>query len=136
MPTYIQTNELTGTVKPDKAGTLIRDEQFGIDATLSGYIIQDVQITTSRTVDTTQDQKGAVCSELDYDCRWDMTMTVIGGDGTEDPDTLPGIATGDTAFTWGGKKWKVQGVQYTGNFASKKMYQITAYRFRNFPQQG
>ena len=64
-----------------------------------------------------------------------MTMTVIGGDGTEDPDTLPGIATGDTTFTWGGKKWKVQGVQYTGNFASKKMYQITAYRFRNFPAQ-
>ena len=53
MPTYIQTNELTGNVKPDTAGTLIRDAQFGIDATLSGYIIQDVQITTSRTVDTT-----------------------------------------------------------------------------------
>ena len=136
MATFIQTNELSGSVKPDTAGTLIRDEQFGIDATLSGYIIQDVQITTSRTVDTTQDQKGAVVSELDYDERWDGTMTVVGGDGTEDPDTLPGIATGDTTFTWAGKKWKVQSVQYTGNFQSKKMYQITFYRFRNFPLQG
>ena len=134
MPTYIQTNELTGTVNPATAGTLIRDEQFGIDATLSGYIIQDVQINTSRTVDTTQDQKGAVVSELDYDCRWDGTMTVIGG-SVEDPDELDGIATGDTAFTWAGKKWKIQSVQYTGNFASKKMYQITFYRFRNFPAQ-
>ena len=62
MATFIQTNELTGTVKPDKAGTLIRDEQFGIDATLSGYIIQDVQINCNRITDTTQDQKGAVCS--------------------------------------------------------------------------
>ena len=135
MSTFIQTNELSGSVKPDTAGTLIRDQQFGLDATLSGYIIQDVQITTSRTVDTTQDQKGAVVSELDYDERWDGTMTVVGGDGTEDPDTLPGIATGDTTFTWAGKKWKVQSVQYTGNFQSKKMYQITFYRFRNFPAQ-
>ena len=62
MATFIQTNELTGTVKPATAGTLIRDEQFGIDATLSGYIIQDVQITCNRITDTTQDQKGAVCS--------------------------------------------------------------------------
>ena len=53
MATFIQTNELTGTVKPDKAGTLIRDEQFGIDATLSGYIIQDVQINCNRITDTT-----------------------------------------------------------------------------------
>ena len=83
----------------------------------------------------TQDQKGAVVSELDYDCRWDMTMTVIGGDGTEDPAELPNIATGDTTFTWDGKKWKIQSVQYTGNYQSKKMYQINAYRFRNFPQQ-
>lgn len=134
MATFIQTDELTGTTFPEKAGTLISKDQWGIDATLSGYIIQDVTINTSRMTDPTQDQKGAVVSELDYDCRWDGTMTVIGG-STEDPDELPGIATGDTTFTWAGKKWKVQGVQYTGNFQSKKMYQITFYRFRNFPQQ-
>lgn len=135
MATFIQTDELTGTTIPSTAGTLIRKDQWGIDATLSGYIIQDVTINTSRMTDPTQDQKGAVVSELDYDCRWDMTMTVIGGDGTEDPDTLPGIATGDTTFTWAGAKWKVQGVQYTGNFQSKKQYQITAYRYKNFPAQ-
>lgn len=55
MATYIQTNELTGTLKPANAGTLIRDAQWGIDATLSGYIIQDVTINTSRTTDPTQD---------------------------------------------------------------------------------
>lgn len=133
--TFIQTDELTGSVIPTGAGTLIRKDQWGIDATLENYIIQDVQITTSRMTDQTMDQKGAVVSELDYDCRWDMTMTVIGGDGTEDPDALPNIATGDTTFTWDQKKWKVQSVQYTGNYQSKKMYQITAYRFRNFPAQ-
>ena len=134
MSTFIQTDSFTATT-PTDAGTLIRDSQWGIDATLSGYIIQDVTINTSRMTDPTQDQKGAVVSELDYDCRWDMTMTVIGGDGTEDPDTLPGIATGDTTFTWNGAKWKVQGVQYTGNFQSKKVYQITAYRYKNFQAQ-
>ena len=134
MATYIQTDELTGTTIPSTAGTLIRKEQWGIDATLDGYIIQDVNITTSRMTDPTQDQKGAVVSELDYDCRWDGTMTVIGG-STEDPDELPGIATGDTTFTWDGKKWKIQSVQYTGNFQSKKVYQITFYRYKNFPAQ-
>lgn len=39
MATYIQTNDLTGTTVPTTAGTLIRDAQWGIDATLSGYII-------------------------------------------------------------------------------------------------
>ena len=134
MANFIQTDELTGTTLPEKAGTLISKDQWGIDATLSGYIIQDVTINTSRMTDPTQDQKGAVVSELDYDERSDMTMTVVGG-STEDPDELPGIATGDTTFTWNGKKWKVQGVQYTGNFQSKKQYQITAYRYKNFPAQ-
>ena len=120
MATFIQTDSFT-TTTPTDAGTLIRDAQWGIDATLSGYIIQDVTINTSRMTDPTQDQKGAVVSELDYDERWDGTMTVIGG-STEDPDELPNIATGDTTFTWAGKKWKIQGVQYTGNFQSKKQY--------------
>ena len=133
MSTFIQTDSFT-TTTPTDAGTLIRDAQWGIDATLSGYIIQDVTINTSRMTDPTQDQKGAVVSELDYDERWDGTMTVIGG-STEDPDELPNIATGDTTFTWAGKKWKIQGVQYTGNFQSKKQYQITFYRYKNFPAQ-
>ena len=134
MATFIQTNELTGTAKPATAGTLIRDEQFGIDATLSGYISQDVQINCNRITDTTQDQKGAVCSQLDYDEQHQGTMTVIGG-SDEDPAGLEGLEVGSTDFSWAGHKWKITGVQYTGNFQSKKQYQISFERYRNWPSQ-
>lgn len=43
------------------------------------------------------DQKGALVSQLDYDERFEGTMTVIGGDGSED-GTIPGIETGMIDF--------------------------------------
>ena len=39
MATFIETNELSGGVIPQTAGEIIRKEQYGIDAILSGYII-------------------------------------------------------------------------------------------------
>lgn len=133
MATFIQSEpSVNGTTKPADAGTLIRTSQWGIDATLSGFIIQDVQITEERITDTTQDQKGAVVSQLDYDQHWTMEMTVIGGDGSED-GSVGNVQAGDTAFTWAGHKWKITNVQYTGNYADKKRYRISAERWTNFP---
>lgn len=135
MATFIQSEpSVNGTTKPADAGTLIRTSQWGIDATLSGFIIQDVQITEERITDTTQDQKGAVVSQLDYDQHWTMEMTVIGGDGSED-GSVGSVQAGDTAFTWAGHKWKITNVQYTGNYADKKRYRISAERWTNFPKQ-
>lgn len=133
MATFIQSEpSVNGTTKPTDAGSLIRTAQWGIDATLSGFIIQDVQITEERVTDTTQDQKGAVVSQLDYDQHWTMEMTVIGGDGSE-TGAVGGIVPGDTDFTWAGEKWKVTSVEYTGNYAEKKRYRISAERWTNFP---
>ena len=135
MATFIQSEpSVNGTTKPTDAGALIRTSQWGIDATLSGFIIQDVQITEERVTDTTQDQKGAVVSQLDYDQHWTMEMTVIGGDGSED-GSVGSVQAGDTAFTWAGHKWKITNVQYTGNYADKKRYRISAERWTNFPTQ-
>lgn len=135
MATFIQSEpSVNGTTLPSNAGTLIRSSQWGIDATLSGFIIQDVQINEERITDTTQDQKGAVVSQLDYDKHWTMSMTVIGGDGSED-GSVGSIVAGDTSFTWANKKWKVTGVTYRGNYQSKKMYDISAERWENFPAQ-
>ena len=54
MATFIQSEpSVNGTTLPANAGTLIRTNQWGIDSTLSGYIIQDVQITTERISDPT-----------------------------------------------------------------------------------
>ena len=131
---FIQSEpSVNGTTHPANAGSLIRSSQWGIDATLSGFIIQDVSINEERITDTTQDQKGAVVSQLDYDQHWTMSMNVIGGDGSEN-GSVGSISAGDIDFTWAGHKWKVTGVQYQGNYADKKKYTINAERWTNFPK--
>lgn len=135
MATFIQSEpSVNGVTKPTDAGSLIRTSQWGIDATLSGFIIQDVSIAEERITDTTQDQKGATVSQLDYDKHWTGSMTVIGGDGSED-GSVGGIVAGDTAFEWAGHKWKVTNVTYQGNYADKKKYSVSFERWENFPSQ-
>lgn len=131
--TFIQTDELSGTLIPTGAGEIIRKEQYGIDAVLSGYIIQNVSISKSRTSDDTYDQKSSLVSQLDLDERWDMSMTVIGG--SDEDATLAGLVVGDTTFAWNGKRWKITSCQYNGSYNDKKSYSITAFRTTNFPQQ-
>ena len=135
MATFIQSEpSVNGTTLPANAGSLIRTSQWGIDATLSGFIIQDVTINEERITDTTQDQEGATVSQLDYDQHWTGSMTVIGGDGSED-GSVGNISVGDTTFTWAGHKWKVTGITYQGNYQDKKKYTINFFRATNFPAQ-
>lgn len=133
MATFIETDELKNTTIPSTAGTIIRKEQYGIDAVLSGYIIQNVSISKSRTSDDTYDQKNALVSQLDVDERWDGSMTVIGG--SDEDATLDNIEVGDTTFTWNGKKWKVTNVSYQGTYNDKKSYSVSFFRTTNFPAQ-
>ena len=130
---FIETNELSGGVLPTGAGDIIRKEQYGIDAVLSGYIIQNVSISKSRTSDDTYDQKNSLVSQLDVDCRWDMQMSIIGG-SNEDCE-LENLEVGDISFQWNNKKWKLTGITYSGTYNDKKQYQITAFRTQNFPAQ-
>lgn len=139
MATYIESvpSLSTGGTLPSTAGTLIRSAEWGIDNVLSNCIIQSEEITETRMTDPTQDQKGAVVSELDYDVRWDLSLTLIG-----DSEKLPvtgdstSISVGDTTFSYGGHKWKVASCTYTGQYNNKKTYSVTAYRYWNFPAQG
>ena len=131
MATFIQTDDFT-TLTPAGAGSIIQDAQYGIDATLTGFIIQNVSITTSRIYDQTFSQKNMLVSELDTDEQQEMQMTVIGGDGAES-GSLDGIVPGDTSFTWDGKTWKVRSVTYNGAYNQKKSYTITAVRNKAFP---
>lgn len=136
MATFIQTTELSGTLVPGTATGILKDG-WGIDSTLSGFIIQNATVTHSRTEDITQDQKGAQIGALDYDARWDLTLDVIGnppsGQVIAWENGNIGIDVGDTAFSWGGHSWKVTGVTYTGSFQDKKRFSISAYRTVNFP---
>lgn len=139
MATFIKSDPSNGTqgTLPTDAGSLIRDAQWGINNGLSGWIIQSESITREAITDTTQDQKGAVVSQLDYDEHYTLTLNMIGGtggsgDGTEDTK-LPEV--GDTAFEYAGKKWKVTNVTYNGSYQDKKSYTVTAERWHNWPAQ-
>lgn len=135
-PSMSNLSATASQTRPEDAGSLIRTNQWGIDAVLSGFIIQNVSITGSRIYDTTQDQKGAVVSELDYDEEQTMQMEVIGGNGAEDPDDIDPngeLKPGNIAFVWNDRYWKIRSVTYTGAFNDKKRYSIEAVRYRNFP---
>ena len=140
MATFIKSDPSNGTsgTLPATAEAMIRTAQWGIDNTLSGWIIQSESITREAITDTTQDQKGAVVSQLDYDEHFTLTLNMIGGtggsgDGTEDT-ALP--ALGDIDFEYAGRKWKVTNVTYNGSYQDKKSYTVTAERWTNFPVQG
>lgn len=89
--------------------------------------------------DVTQDQKGAVVSELDYDTRWDGTMEVIGLNGatTDEAEsaTLPGLSAGMLNFPWAGTNWKLDSITYNGTYNDKKRFTLVFHRTRHFPAQ-
>lgn len=123
-----------GTTLPTNAGSLIRGEEWGIDNTLQNCIIQSESITEEAITDQTQDQKGAVVSELDYDHHWTLSLTLL-CDSAAAPITGSGTAfqVGDTTMNYAGHKWKVKTVAYNGSYNAKKSYSITAERWVNFP---
>ena len=140
MATFNKSDPSNGTsgTFPGTAGTMIKGANWGIDNSLSGWIIQSESITREAITDTTQDQKGAVVSQLDYDEHFTLTLNMIGGtggsgDGTEDI-ALPVV--GDIDFEYAGRKWKVTNVTYNGSYQDKKSYTVTAERWTNFPVQG
>ena len=133
MASYINSEPSTaGTTLPTNAGTLIRSDEWGIDNTLSDFIIQNESIQEETITDQTQDQKGSIVSELDYDHHWTLSLDLIG-------DTAAGDAlfntTGDYTILYGGHYWKLKSVSYTGAYNDKKKWSITAERWINFPEQ-
>lgn len=117
---------------PPSADTRVSDASWGIDSVLSGFIIQSEDYTEDRSTDQTQDQKGRVVYDLDYDRHYTCTLQVIGN------GTLPGV--GSTTFSWKEspalgtvKNWKVQNVTYNGSYNDKKKYTINLERWQNYP---
>ena len=130
MATFIQSEpSMGGTTLPTNAGELIRGAEWGIDNTLSGFIVQSEDIVEEVIKDQTQDQKGAIVSELDYDKHWTLSLTIIGDTSAE--ETLP--KAGDMSFSYAGQTWKVNNVTYTGSYNAKKQWKISAERWINFP---
>ena len=124
-------------VIPANAKTAVSEASWGIDGVLSGFIIQSEDFAEDRSTDQTQDQKGRVVYDLDYDRHYTCTLQVIGN------GTLPTV--GSTEFQWystpatskdatGDKvKWKVQSITYNGSYNDKKKYTINLERWQNYP---
>lgn len=131
MATFVQSNpSVNGTTLPANAGSLIRSSEWGIDNLLTDCIIQSETITKEAVTDTTQDQKGAVVSQLDYDYHWTLALDVIGDSAAS---AVSDTNVGDTAFSYASVLWKVTGITYTGTYNDKKKWHITAERWVNFP---
>ena len=133
---------MNGTTKPDGAGLLIRKEEWGIDHTIDDFISQNESINEEVITDTTQDQKGAVVSQLDYDKHWTLTFDII-GDTAHVSQALGGtvngegtFVAGDVQFYYGGNYWKIMSVNYAGAYNDKKKWSVTAERWVNFPTAG
>lgn len=126
-----------GTLVPTTAGSNVSDASWGIDGVLSGFIVQSEDFTEDRSTDQTQDQKGRVVYDLDYDRHYACTLQIIGN------GTLPEV--GLTSFQWyptpaaskdatGSKvNWKVQSVTYNGSYNDKKKYTVNLERWQNYP---
>lgn len=127
--------DLTATILPSNASEMnpVSGAAWGIDCTLSGFIIQSVDFTEDRSTDQTQDQKGRVVHELDYDKHYTCTVQVIG------TGTLPEVGKEDFKFLANENKvdvvknWKVQSVTYNGSYNDKKKYTINLERWQNYP---
>lgn len=126
-----------GTLVPEAAGSKVSDASWGIDGVLSGFIIQSEDFNEDRSTDQTQDQKGRVVYDLDYDRHYTCTLQIIGN------GTLPEV--GLTSFQWyptpatskdatGSKvNWKVQSIAYNGSYNDKKKYTVNLERWQNYP---
>lgn len=82
--------------------------------------------------DQTQDQKGRVVYDLDYDRHWTCTLQVIGN------GTLPAVGSTTTQYAEGPnsstkKNWKVQSITYNGSYNDKKKYTINLERWQHYP---
>lgn len=132
----ISAPSLSGGTLPSDAGSIIRGDEWGINSTLSNCIIQSEDISYQRMSDTTYDQKGATVSQLDIDEQWTLNLSFL-CDYTHNPidSANPAVKVGQIDFQYGGHTWKVTGISYSGAYNAKKMYTLTAERYKNFPTQ-
>ena len=84
--------------KPSGADSI--NVAYGVDNELTGYIVQNEDITENTENLTIQDQKGRTCQVIAYDKGMTLSLTVIG------PATAP-VDAGDT-LSWKDKSGTAQ----------------------------
>lgn len=107
--------------KPTDANNIV--VAYGVDNELSGYIVQNEDISENTQNLEIADQKGRTCQVIAYDKGYTLSLTVIG------PDTAPCDA-GET-FSWKDKDgtaqdYIVQSVKRTCVYNDTAKWQIEA----------
>lgn len=116
---------------PDPATTIPTDDAArGIAKSLSGFVIQNYEITEAPQRQEYPDQQGAIRAGAKYDTRYDLSATVYCAGAAGDPP-----ASGDT-FSFDGHDWKLDTCKEAGTYNDLLRYAITAHRYTNWPTGG
>ena len=105
---------------------------YGITTELQGYTVETENIRESTLAEPVPNQHNQVENELDYDTRYELTLTIRGK--VHPRDTTSGCCK-DGFITYDGKKYKVDTVENAGTYNGLRRYSITAHRTTKFPKQ-
>lgn len=97
-------------------------EQYGIETSLEGYVIESENETETPQVEPVPNQKNQVADEIQYDVRHDLRLTVRGA-------TKPAA----TILTYNDHKWAVDSVEKAGTYNGLRRFNITAHRTSLYP---
>ena len=97
----------------------------GVSNLLTGFTVLNEDISETEIYHQVPDQMGAIVAEHPYDVRYDLSLTVIGA------GTLP--SAGDRTFSYASATRKVDKISKPSAYNDLKKYNITAYRYTNFP---
>ena len=98
----------------------------GVTKTYTNGSIEDYTITQSPIAEAVPDQYGAIATEMVYDHKTDLSVTMHAAGSTAP------TFTGDTV-TFDGKNWQVDSVAETGSYQNVTRWTVTAHRYDNFP---
>ena len=98
----------------------------GVAKTYSNGSIEDYTITRSPIAEAVPDQYGAIATEMVYDHKEDLSVTMHAAGSTAP------TFTGDTV-TFDSKTWHVDSIAEAGTYNSVTRWTITAHRYDNFP---
>lgn len=107
--------------KPSGAASI--NVAYGVDAEISGYIIQTAEETEATENLTIPDQKGRTAQVIAYQKAFNLTLTMIG------PDTAPTSAGSELSYD--GDTWIVNSVTRNCTYNDTAKWQIQAVRYLN-----
>ena len=95
---------------------------YGVEDTLSGYILQDINVTEDINTVQIPDQKGAIAQVRGFQKHWNISFTAIG------PNSAPGGGAGSTiTFTTSTGSFKafVQSCERRATYNDTQKWSVT-----------